>query len=38
MFAKNPYGKNIKIFKMKLSESVDIDYIDDFKIAKKLLD
>ena len=34
---KNPYGKKIKIYEMKLSKSIDIDTLDDFNIVKKLM-
>ena len=37
IFKKNPYGKKIKIYEMKLSKSIDIDTLDDFNIVKKLM-
>ncbi len=36
IFKKNPYGKNIEIYEMKLSRSIDIDTKDDLYIAKRL--
>ena len=34
IFKKNPYGKKIKIYEMKLSKSIDIDTLDDFNMLK----
>tara|TARA_B000000475_G_C15898719_1_gene407586 strand:- start:12 stop:689 length:678 start_codon:yes stop_codon:yes gene_type:complete len=37
IFKKNPFGKSIQIYEMKLSKSIDIDTMDDLLIAKALI-
>lgn len=37
LISKKPFGNNILPFFMQIADSVDIDYAEDFNLAKKLL-
>ncbi|MCI5054369.1 MAG: acylneuraminate cytidylyltransferase family protein [Pelagibacteraceae bacterium] len=37
LISKKPYGNNILPFFMQIADSVDIDYAEDFNLAKKLM-